>query len=352
MYRSNFKAGGCEAIVNAAVWKGANQVDIDDIPIPEPRENEALIRVKSVGVCMTDIHIIQGSFAYTSPPHVLGHEIAGVVARDAGAYREGDRVVISTAVGCGKCYFCQNGMKFFCKEGGEIGYAPYQGGYAEYLCAPLDNLLRLPDNIGFDEGAVFESFVCPFGAVYNCGSLLGATTLIFGAGPAGLAFILSAKAAGAGKIIVAARNPVRLAQAAAFGADAVVDVTREDVKNAVRKETGGLDPDVVIEAAGTQQSIADAISLTRRGGKVLLYGIPGSDKAIPFPVNDIVTNQITVIGTMGNTGVWQLALDLLETGRISLAGLVTHRFPLERFKDALDLVANKRDGVIKAVIHP
>ena len=338
--------------MKAAVWKGDNHVDIDDVPMPVPKGNEALIQVKGAGMCMTDIHLIQGVLRHTSPPHVLGHEIAGIVAEDTGAFKEGDRVVISTAVGCGRCSFCAGGMKFFCKNGGEIGFAPYQGGYAEYICAPVDNLLRLPDNVSFDEGAIFESFICPFGAVYNCGGILDSAVLIMGAGPAGLAFILSAKAAGAGKIIVAARNKARLEVAASLGADVIVDIASDDVKDIIMAETGGLGPELVIEAAGAAQSIADSVTYCRHGGRVLLYGLPGADANIPFPVSDIVTRHISIIGTMGNTSVWQLALDLLECGRVSLGGIVTHRFPLEKFHDAFALVSSKKDGVIKAVIQP
>lgn len=338
--------------MKAAVWTGMNNVVIEDIPMPVPKDGEALIKVKSAGVCMTDIHIIKGEFSYTTPPHVLGHEIAGVVENDIGDYQSGDRVLVGTIIGCGKCNFCQRGMKHLCVNGGEIGYAPYQGGYAEYVCVPKQNLFRLPNNVSFDEGGILESFMCPFGSIYDCGRIIGETILIFGAGPAGLAYILAAKAAGAGKIIIAARNKARLDQAKLFGADVVIDIEAENTEEIVMQESDGLGVDVAIEAAGQPKSIAQVIKLVKRTGRVILYGIPSIDAQIPFSVTDIIIKELSITGTMGNPYVWQEGLNLLDSGRISVKSMVTHKFSLDNFNEAIDLVASKKDGVIKAVINP
>jgi len=259
-------------------------------------------------------------------------------------------VVVSTTISCGKCDFCKTGNRYSCPEIGEIGYTPYQGGYAEYLCVPEDNLYILPDNVSFRVGGIFEGFMCPFGAVYDLGGLVGQKVLIFGAGSAGLVFAAVAKSAGASKVIIAARNKARLAHAKSFGADIVADLESDDIRNVIMGETNGLGADVVIEAAGFPQSAADSVKYAKSGGVILLYGLAGTD--VPIPINDIVTKTLTVIGTMGNPNVWQKALDMLESGRFALDGLVTHSFPLEKFNEAFDLVKNKRGGVIKAVIEP
>ena len=336
--------------MKAAVWKGVNHVEIEEIPMPKPKVGEALIRVKSAGLCMTDVHIIQGSFNYTTPPHVLGHEISGVVENDAGQFKKGDRVVVGTVMSCSKCRFCLSGLRYLCENGGEIGFAPFQGGYAEYLSVPPENLYHLPESLSFNEGGIFESFVCCFGSLQACGNILGKTVLIFGAGPAGLSFIITAKAAGAGKIILAARNPARLKQAEEFGADVIIDIEKQDVHSAVANITSGFGADLTIEAAGVPKSTADSITCASKAGTVLFYGIPSGN--IPLPVSDIVTKKLTILGLMGNPDSYQAGLDLLSSGRASIKNMITHTFSLENFNDAFDLVANKRDSVIKAVINP
>jgi len=339
-------------MMKAAVWKGINNVEIEDIPMPSPKSGEVLIRVKSAGVCMTDIHIIKGEFPYTKPPHVLGHEIAGVLEHDSNFFKAGDRVIVETYIGCGTCFYCLRGMKHLCVKGEEIGYVPYQGGYAEYICVPEKNLYKLPDDVSFDEGGILESFMCPFGSLYDAGRLVGDKVLIMGAGPAGLAYVIASKAAGAGKIILAGRNSTRLSQAKSFGADVIIDIDRDDIESTIINETKGIGVDVAIEAAGVPKSIANAFEFVRKGGRVVLYGIPGQNAEIPFPVTDIIIKQLKVTGSIGNPNMWKTALELIEGGRISLKGMVTHKFSLEHFNEAIDLVANKRDGVIKAVINP
>ena len=158
--------------MKAAVWTGENKIEFKEVPVPQPGAGEVLVKVRSAGVCRTDLEVISGKFKYGRPPHILGHEIAGEVAAvGEGVKRRkiGERVVRETSVGCGACPECRRGDRHLCKNMEEIGTAPHQGGYAQYVKAPEDNLVIIPDNVGFDEAGIVESVVCPVGGLMRIG---------------------------------------------------------------------------------------------------------------------------------------------------------------------------------------
>ena len=341
--------------MKAAVWIGINKVEVLEVPAPVVSKGEVLIKVKSAGICATDIEIITGKFKYGKPPHILGHEIAGEVVRlgeDVTKWQPGDRVVVETMVNCGECYYCRRGMKHLCDHGGDIGYTPYQGGYAEYISVPERCLFRIPDVVSYDEAGILESFIYPAGSIYHPQMKFGETVLIQGAGPAGLAYVQTVRACGAGKIIVAARNRIRLEQAGKFGADVIIDIQKEDIEKRVMEETNGRGVDLSIEAAGCQTSIEYSTKLARKDGRVILYGIPGDEDKIRFPVTEMILKQLSVYGASGNPHVWETVLQLVAKGTYNLKDMVTHTFHLNDFNEAIDFVMRRKDGVIKAVIHP
>lgn len=341
--------------MKAAVWTGINNVQIQEVPTPKPGKGEVLLKVRSAGICATDIEVFSGSFQYGRPPHILGHEIAGDVVElgdDVCKWKLGDRVVVETMVNCGNCFYCVRGMKHLCRYGGEIGFTPYQGGYAEYVSVPERCLFRIPEGVSYDEAGILESFICPAGSIFRLGMQFGETVLIQGAGPAGLAYVQTVKTCGAGKIIVAARNQTRLEQAKKFGADIIIDIEKEDIEQRVMEETEGLGVDLSIEAAGFPTSIAYCTKLARKDGRVILYGIPGDKERIQFPITDIIMKQLSIYGASGNPHVWEPVLKLVADGTFNLKDMVTHTFSLDDFNKAIDLVVKRKDGVIKAVIHP
>ena len=187
--------------MKAAVWTDYHKVELQEVPVPEISSNEVLVKVHSAGVCATDLEVITGRFSYGKPPHILGHEIAGEIAAVGAAIKTrkvGERVVIETSIGCGTCRECKNGNRHLCSRMEEIGTAPHQGGYAQYVKAPEDNLILIPDNVSYDEAGIVESVVCPVGGLMRLGVHFGETVLVYGVGPAGIAFIQGAMANGCG----------------------------------------------------------------------------------------------------------------------------------------------------------
>ena len=341
--------------MKAVIWEGVNQLRYAEVPEPVCKEDWVVIKVMSAGVCATDTHIISGKFNNGNPPHILGHEIAGVITvigSDVRNVAVGDRVVVETAIGCGTCIHCLTANKHLCAQGGEVGYPPYQGGYAQFVTAPASCIHKIPDSMSFDEGGILEAAVCPFGSIYRLGMRLNETVLIQGVGVAGLSFIQTVKAFSPKKIIAAARNPVRLAQAKKFGADVIINTKSEDLTERVMQETGGEGVSLSIDAAGAEQTIEAAVKLTAKGGRCLLYGLPADDAEIRFPVKEIIMNQVTVHGVTNNELAWEPMIEMVAAGKINIKDMVTHHYKLSQLDEAVKTVMERPDSLIKAVVHP
>lgn len=341
--------------MKAAVWTDYGKIEVQEMPRPVPGAGEVLLRVHAAGLCITDLHVYTGQFAYGKPPHILGHEIAGEICQTGPGVDEaclGRRVTVETSIGCGHCRFCLGGQRHLCANMTEIGFTPNHGGYAEYVKVPYQNTVPLPDAVSYEEAGIIESVVCPVGSLMRNGVRFGETVAVYGVGPAGLAYIQGARAMGAGKIIAIARNTQRLQRARHFGADVLVNSAEEDVRQAVLRETDGMGADLVCEAAGVPDTIASAFQTVRRAGRVILYGIPGDNDKIDFPVTHIITNQLEVHGAVGEVAVWQPLLNFVAAGRINLKDMITHRLPLDKIADGFEILKNKNENPIKVVILP
>lgn len=341
--------------MKAAVWTDYHKVELQEVPVPEISSNEVLVKVHSAGVCATDLEVITGRFSYGKPPHILGHEIAGEIAAVGATVKTrkvGERVVIETSIGCGTCRECKNGNRHLCSRMEEIGTAPHQGGYAQYVKAPEDNLILIPDNVSYDEAGIVESVVCPVGGLMRLGVHFGETVLVYGVGPAGIAFIQGAKAMGAGKVIAVARNDERLRRAKKFGADLLINSKKEDVKEKVMEFTGRKGADLVCEAAGSGATTKSAFECVKRAGRIMLYGIPNEDQANEFSSLDIIMNQLEVYGVLGNPHVWEPLLALVSSGRINLKDMVDDTLPLSEINKAFERMEDPVKKPIKIVVHP
>lgn len=340
--------------MRAIVWDRDGQLRLDENhPYPICKENWVVIKVVSAGICSTDLAIIGGEFG--PPPLIPGHEIAGVVDRVGSqvvSVKPGDRVVVETAVACGHCRECESGNKHLCRESGEIGFPPYDGGYAEYVTVPENCIKFLPDNVSFDEAGIIEAALCPFGLIYRYGMKPGSTVLIQGNGVAGLSFLQTVKCLGASKIMMSVRRESAVEMAKHFGANVVINVKTEDLQTRVMEETDGLGVDLSIDTTGNSAAIEQAVKVTRSGGKTVLYGIPGtSDKMPEFPVREIILRQLTVLGGNCNQLAWEPLLSLVSSGQFNVKDMITDVFPLEEAEKALQLTKKRPDGFIKALLH-
>ncbi|MBQ8249320.1 MAG: alcohol dehydrogenase catalytic domain-containing protein [Clostridia bacterium] len=340
--------------MKAALWDSIDHISIVEKPMPVADAGHVVVKVKAVGVCATDVHMITGKVSLAKPPHVLGHEIAGEVEEvglGVTGWKKGDRVVIDTIISCGRCKACKSGRKELCHEKQEIGYDPYDGGYAEYVRVPAQCLVHLPEEIPFRDAAILESIACPFGAVLRVGIKLGSTVLIQGGGPAGIAFLQAAKLSGAGKVIMSAKGENRLAYAKKFGADHVIDAKNEDVLARVMELTNGEGCDYVLEASGSEAGILLSFDACKVGGDVLCYGIPDEKAQIPFPFMKMLIKQLRIHGILEYCAGWDTLVTLVANGKINVHDIVTHTFSLDELPKAVELVKNKEKGLLKAVIE-
>lgn len=341
--------------MKAAVWTDYGKIEIKDVPIPEISEKEALLKVRAAGVCVTDLHVYTGKFLYGKPPHILGHEICGEIVKlgsEGSGLTPGQRVLIETSVGCGRCAACRKGCRHLCAEREEIGTAPHSGGYAQYVKAPISNLIPIPDEVTDEEAAIFESAVCPSGGLMRLGVGFGETVAVFGVGPAGIAFIQTAKALGAGKVIAIARNRKRLERTLKFGADGIICSSEENVKERLLQLTDGAGADLICETTGAPGIIEETADLAANGGRIILYGLPEESAEIRYPVKTVIMKQLGVHGVENNPFVWEPLVRMVAAGRINLKDMVTHTFPLDRISEAFALLEDKTGDPIKIVVYP
>lgn len=340
--------------MKAAVWLGDNQVEVREVPIPEIGNEEALLKVRAAGVCATDFHIISGNLKIGRAPNIQGHEICGEIVKINSARKDipiGQRCVVATSIGCGHCDACRDGKQYICNDSSEIGYYPHNGGYAEYVKVPVSAIVPISDAVSDKAGAILESTVCPTESLMRIGIPFGGSVVIAGTGPAGIAFMLVSKLMGANKIIVLVRSEKSAKRAFEFGATHVVNLATSSCPvGEVAEITDGKKADVVIEATGAKSVIESTPDYVKKGGNIILYGIPSDEEQIVFPVTKLVVEEISVHGAVGNTKAWYPLVKMIESGKLDLERLVTHEFSLDEINKAFDLFRNADINLIKAII--
>lgn len=317
--------------------------------LPHPGRDEVLLKVRSVGICGTDIHITNGAIPSAKPPMILGHEISGEVAetgQNVGRVHEGDRVSVDSVVGCGHCTHCRQNKPQFCAKGFEFGISR-DGGCQDYLVVPKRNVHRIPNTITFEEAAILDTEV--YNAVRRCGVDQGDSVLVLGAGPIGLVACQIARILGAGYVVLRDVLSSRVGAAEALGVADRYLVTEEDETQTAKQGERPEGFDLVIDCAGTPESVRMSLTLARPSGRVLLYGVHERE-VDHLDLNLVVLKDLAVFGAQGDRNGWQTVIDLVAGGTLNLKGLITHRFPLVKGAEAYELVRRREQAVIKAVL--
>lgn len=341
--------------MKAAVIRGANDVRVENVPIPKIGRKEILVKMMACGVCGTDIEKIRGEFI--TPP-VLGHEAAGEifeVGENAADLKVGERVLVHHHVPCYVCHYCRHGSHTMCEEFQRSNIDPC--GFAEYFRVPETNVnrgavLRLPDTISFEEATLVEPTACCIRSMRKYDIQIGDDALVIGAGPTGLTHIQLLKLFGAGRVFSSDVLNFRLEAAKRFGADETINPRQENLAERIRGMTEGRGVDVVVVATGATEAIVQALRSVRRGGTVSLFGAPHRGALLSYDVSDIFIREISIIPSYSTTELeTNMALRLLVSKRIDLNGLISHRFRLDRVIDAIRYAAEGKD-CLKAVIIP
>ncbi|WP_308639572.1 zinc-dependent alcohol dehydrogenase [Paenibacillus silvisoli] len=334
--------------MRALVWKESGKVEHEaDWPQPGISDDEILVRVKAAGVCMTDIHMMRGTLDFANPPWVLGHEMSGVIeqtGKNTTGWKIGDRVIIDPVVTCGYCKHCLTGKKYLCASGGELGTTYGSGGYGQYVSVKPSNLYLLPDELGFEEGAMMEPLNCTLGAIDRVSKMAGSHVLIFGPGPAGLLFVQLAKAYGALSVTLVGMRDVNLSLGQQLGADYTVNITSASIEEALE----GKEFDVVIEASGSVDGVQGCFTYVGRSGTVVLYGLNGSKK--PSIDSDmIVAKDLTIVTCISAPLLWNKGIDLVKSGRVNVKDIITHLVPYAEAREFINAIGDKSFSTTKMV---
>lgn len=326
-------------------------IKIEEIPLPEPSPKEALVRVKACGICSGDV---MPWYIEKKAPLVLGHEISGEIVKIGDEIRakvslnEGDRVAIHHHAPCMSCFYCKRGDFVQCDTWKKSKIIP--GGLSEYIVVPEVNLkndtLKLPDSVSFEQGALVEPVACVVKSLKRANIKKGDTVLVIGLGVMGQIHIMLAKDFGAQMIIGADMVPFRLDKALEAGADYVVDVSREDIFEKLSDLTDGLMAQAVIVGPGNVDVIANSTKLVSRGGTLLIFTPTPPEQRLCFSVNDIYFNDITITTSYScGPDDTKEALRFIENGVVNSDLLITHRFPLEKVKEAYEITAMAKNSL-------
>lgn len=337
--------------MRALLLEGRGRLRLAEVPVPEPREGEALIRVRACGVCGSDLPRIFGDIAYFYPL-IPGHEFSGEVVATGRKEDEawvGKSVVVYPLVPCQRCPYCELGQYELCEDYGYLGSRQH-GAFAEYVVAPVKNLLPLPQGLSFEEGALTEPAAVALHAVRQAGRVLGESVAVFGLGPVGLLAGMWLRLSGVRRLIGYDTDERKfpLARSAGF------DVTLYPSFFPADRE--GID--LVVEASGSARAFADALKLVRKRGRIVLLGNQESDVLLsPEDYGRILRKELTLLGSWNSSFAtldsdWKRVLDLAGSQRVSFAPLISHRIRLEEAPAFLLGMRERKIPYVKVVLIP
>lgn len=338
--------------MRAVVYDEPRSFSVRDVPRPAPGPGEVVVDVDLAGVCGTDLHLHEGGF-FASFPLTPGHESTGTV-REVGPgvehVRVGQRVAVDNASACGRCAVCSRGDHLFCEAFHSLGVnAP--GGFAESLLSPAHKVYPA-DDLAPDLAVLAEPLACAVHGVDVLGLRPGADVLVVGAGTTGLLLAQLLLHGGAGRVTMAAPTAFKLELAESYGVDRVVHVTRDAVETA--RTLAALQPDgfdVTVDVTGAAPVVQTLPSLTAANGTVFVYGMCDEDASVAWSPYDVFRRQLTVKGSFAQVDCMDRSLALLRSGRVRTEGLVTHRFPLSAYGEALEALRGDPTS-LKVVVEP
>lgn len=330
-------------------------MEIQDAPMPVPKDDEVLIKVEYVGICGSDVHGFEfGPFIPPTDPNQkigLGHECAGEVV-GIGAkvtkFKIGDRVNIEPGVPCGKCRFCLEGKYNICPSVDFMATQPnYRGALANYLCHPESFTYKLPDNMSTMEGALVEPAAVGMHAAMSANVRPGKKVIILGSGCIGLMTLQACKAMGATEIVVVDVLPKRLEMAKKLGAMEIVNGAQEDTVARCKEILGDLGADIVFETAGAQVTAKQTPLLVMRGGKIMIVGtIPGAT-----PIDFLKINrEVTIQTVFRYANRYPTTIEAISSGRFDVKSMVTHIYDYQDVQKAFDESVHCKKDIIKGVI--
>jgi L-iditol 2-dehydrogenase len=340
--------------MKSLILEEPNKLRLAERPVPEPGIGDVLLRIVCTAICHTDLFTMEGGYKLGHPT-VLGHEFSGIVEKcgpGASNVKAGDRVTSYSFASCGTCPACREGWTVMCPD---LRALPreLEGSFQEKMIMPASSLFHVPSTMGLDEACLVEPASCAYNAVDKAAIQPGDTVAVIGAGPIGLFAVQAAALRCPGKLIVLAKHQNQIDMARKLGATHVVDIRKDDPCEVVGNLTGGRGVDAVVFCAGGEQAWKQASSMLGIGGRFIVEAMPPTGtEQWPVAVMDFTQKVVSYIGASSySSNQFAAVIGLIDSGKIDARSLITHRFPLAEYEEALRIAGKAKDQAIKVVFE-
>lgn len=341
--------------MKVAVMNGIGQMSFTERAIPQPADNEVLVKLEYVGICGSDMHYYEtgriGDYI-VEPPFVLGHEPGGTVVevgKNVTHLKAGDRVALEPGKTCGHCEFCREGKYNLCSDVVFFATPPVDGVFQEYVAHEAGLCFKLPENVDTMEGALIEPLAVGFHAANQGGAHAGQTAVVFGSGCIGLVSMMALKAEGVSKVYVVDIMQKRLEKALELGATGVINSKETDVLKEVERLTDGKGADLVIETAGMEITTRQAIHIAKKGATIVLVGYSKSGE-MTLPLSLALDKELTFKTVFRYRHIYPMAIEAVASGKVNLKGIVTNIFDFDDIQNAMDNSVQDKANIVKAVV--
>jgi len=349
------------AAMQAAVYRGSSVVAVEQVPTPEIGPGEILVRVEACGVCHTDLKKVE--YDLLPPPRIYGHETAGIVVKTGAGvtrFQPGDRVIAFHHIPCGSCFYCDHKLYAQCpgykKVGVTAGFEAAGGGFAQYVRV-MDWIVergveKIPDGVSFEDASLVEPLNTCLKAVNQCDPQPGDTVLVMGQGPIGLMFTMLAAQRGA-RVVATDYFDHRLAISLQCGAGSALNPRVSDVATSLKNMTDGRGADIVFVAVSAKGIVEEAVRYSRPGAKIMLFAQTSEQERIDLSGASICVGERSLLGSYSaSVDIQREGADLIFQGKLPVHLLISHRFPLDRIKDAFHLALHPTAESLKVVVQP
>ena len=344
-----------EKKMKVAVMNGVGKMGFVEREIPQPADNEVLVKLEYVGICGSDMHYYEtgriGDYV-VEPPFVLGHEPGGVVVevgKNVTHLKVGDRVALEPGKTCGHCEYCREGKYNLCPDVVFFATPPVDGVFQEYVAHEAALCFKLPENVDTLEGALIEPLAGGFHAANQGGAHAGQTAVVFGAGCIGLVSMMALKAEGVSRVYVVDIMQKRLDKAMELGATGVINSMKTDVQEEIGRLTEGKGVDLVIETAGMEVTTRQAIHVTKKGATIVLVGYSKTGE-MTLPLSLALDKELTFKTVFRYRHIYPMAIEAVASGKVNLKGIVSNIFNFDDIQAAMDKSVSDKANIVKSVV--
>lgn len=344
-----------EKKMKVAVMNGVGKMGFVEREIPQPADNEVLVKLEYVGICGSDMHYYEtgriGDYV-VEPPFVLGHEPGGVVVevgKNVTHLKVGDRVALEPGKTCGHCEYCREGKYNLCPDVVFFATPPVDGVFQEYVAHEAALCFKLPENVDTLEGALIEPLAVGFHAANQGGAHAGQTAVVFGAGCIGLVSMMALKAEGVSRVYVVDIMQKRLDKAMELGATGVINSMNTDVQEEIGRLAEGKGVDLVIETAGMEVTTRQAIHVTKKGATIVLVGYSKTGE-MTLPLSLALDKELTFKTVFRYRHIYPMAIEAVASGKVNLKGIVSNIFNFDDIQAAMDKSVSDKANIVKSVV--